>query len=134
MQLRQRGPDWLVAAQPDVWRDALAINDELVDTVDDALDRLRALQDYTQNRLSSVLNDRLYLLTILSTIMMPLSFVTGLLGVNVGGVPARETPWAFAALCGLLVVIAISEYLLLRRLHWVPSSAVASPPRRARGE
>ena len=96
------------------------------------LDRLLGLQSYAQKELSSVLNDRLYLLTLLSAIVLPLSFVTGLLGVNVGGVPARDTPWAFAALCVLLGLIAVGEYLLLRRLRWVPRSAAAAPDQLAR--
>ncbi len=133
MQLKQGGPDWLLATQPDAWRDAFERNGELVATVDDALDRLLGLQSYAQNRLSSVLNDRLYLLTLLSAIVLPLSFLTGLLGVNVGGVPARDTPWAFAALCVLLGLVAVGEYLLLRRLRWVPRTTAAAPDPLARG-
>jgi hypothetical protein len=62
------------------------------------------------------------LLTVLSAIVMPLSFVTGLLGVNLGGIPAHDKSWAFAALCLVLVLIAMGEYLLLRRLRWVPGA------------
>jgi zinc transporter len=120
--LKLRGPDWLVGGHPDLWRDALTSAGELVDLVDAIIERVRGVQDDAQNELSKALNDRLYRLTILSAIMLPLSFITDLLGVNVGGIPARESPWAFAGLCVLLVGIATGEYLLLRRLHWVPSS------------
>jgi zinc transporter len=54
--------------------------------------------------------------------MLPLSFVTGLLGVNIGGIPARDRPWAFGALCMVLVLVAAAEYMLLRRFHWVPGT------------
>lgn len=123
VELKQLGPPWLVGEHADLWRDVLAGSDGLVEIVDAVLERIRGLQELTQNKLSTALNDRLYLLTVISAIMMPLSFVTGLLGVNVGGVPARQTPWAFAALCALLVLVAIGEYLLLRRLRWVPGAA-----------
>lgn len=129
VQLKQKGPAWLLAPQPDLWRDMAASNHELIESVDASMDRLRGLQDYAQNRLSSVTNDRLYLLTIVSAIMMPLSFVTGLLGVNVGGIPARDTPWAFAALCAVLVLLAVGEYVLLRRLRWVPGISGAGGPK-----
>jgi len=93
--LKHKGPAWLLAVQPDLWREALANSGDLVEVVDAMLERLRGLQDDAQNKLSTALNDRLYRLTILSAIMLPLSFVTGLLGVNIGGIPARDRPWAF---------------------------------------
>jgi len=120
--LKHHGPAWLLDEQPDQWRDVLAGNSDLVGTLDAVVDRIRSLQDFAQNQLSSALNDRLYLLTVLSAIVMPLSFVTGLLGVNLRGIPARDQPWAFAALCLVLVLIAAGEYLLLRRLRWVPGA------------
>jgi zinc transporter len=127
--IKQKGPPWLLSARPDLLRDMLSSSTEQLDTVDAALDRLRGLQDYAQNRLSSVLGDRLYLLTILSAIMMPLSFVTGLLGVNVSGIPGHNKSWAFAALCVLLALLGVAEYLLLRRLRWVaPGSVARSSP------
>jgi zinc transporter len=131
VQLRQNGPPWLLVSHPDMWRDTVAHCIELIEEVDAIIDRLRALQDYAQNRLSNVLGDRLYLLTILSAIMMPLSFVTGLLGVNIGGIPAAHSRWAFTALCLLLVAVALGEYVLLRRLRWVPGEVPTDTETRA---
>jgi zinc transporter len=128
LQLKQSGPAWLMAPRRDEWRSAFTTCNDLADTTDGLLDRLRGLQDYVQNRLSTVLNDRLYLLTVLSAIVMPLSFVTGLLGVNVGGIPARDTAWGFALLCLLLIALGAAEYLLLRKLRWVPNPPPPKDP------
>jgi zinc transporter len=122
-QLRSNTPRWLDDADRAQLRDEVAEAGEIGETLDALVDRVRALQEYAQNKLSTALNDRLYLLTIVSAIMMPLSFVTGLLGVNVGGIPARETPWAFPALCALLALLGVGEYALLRRLRWVPNDS-----------
>ncbi len=122
LQLKLNGPAWLMGTRREPWRTALTSCNELVDGTDGLLDRLRNLQHFVQNRLSTVLNDRLYLLTILSAVMLPLSFVTGLLGVNIGGIPAKDSPWGFALLCLLLVGLGSVEYLLLRKLRWVPSA------------
>jgi len=51
--------------------------------------------------------------------MLPLGFLTGLLGINVGGIPGAETPWAFWAVCAGSAVIIVVELVLLRRLRWL---------------
>lgn len=119
-ELHQRGPPWLLAAQETRWRDLSARLAELVHALDGILDRTRGLYDYQQSRMSAVLNDRLYLLTLISAIMLPLNFITSLLGVNVGGIPGRTRSWAFAFLCAMLVLIGLVQYVMARRWRWLP--------------
>jgi zinc transporter len=50
--------------------------------------------------------------------MLPLSFVTGLLGINVGGMPGVDDPRAFWLVCLLLLAFAITEIWIFRKLKW----------------
>lgn len=109
------------------WRRLLRESEDVVDLVDSITDRLRTVEDYTRNRFSKILNDRMYLLTSISAIVLPLSFITGLMGVNVGGVPLRQPGWAFVALCGFLVLLAVGQFLVIRRLRWVPRTTQTAP-------
>jgi zinc transporter len=118
--LAEKGPSWIAGHDFDFWRNAVTSNAELIDVIDGAIDRIHVLRDDVNGRMSAVLNDRLYILTIVSTITLPLSFITGLLGVNVGGIPAHDAPWGFWLLCFLLVALAVGEYQLIRRLKWFP--------------
>ncbi|MGB1172663.1 MAG: zinc transporter ZntB [Marinobacterium sp.] len=94
-------------------------NDHLTRHIED-LDMLRerasAAQDSIMTQLSEQLNERLYLLAIISGLFLPLGFLTGLLGVNLGGIPGAENDSAFfiflAALSGTTGLLA---YLLKRR-------------------
>lgn len=54
-----------------------------------------------------------------ATAVLPLGFVTGLLGVNVGGIPAAESTAGFAVVSALLLVIGVLELWLFRRLKWL---------------
>ncbi len=65
------------------------------------------------------MNRNTYLFTVIAAIFLPTSFLTGLLGVNVGGIPGTESPAAFALFCLILVVIFFAEILLLRRLRMI---------------
>ena len=45
--------------------------------------------------------------------------IAGMLGANIGGIPGTDDPWAFVALCLLVIVIFPLELWVLRRLGWL---------------
>ncbi len=61
----------------------------------------------------------LSILSIGAAIFLPLSLLTGLLGINVGGIPGAENKWAFLIVTFLLLVIALLLIGLFRRLKWL---------------
>ncbi|GIW73873.1 MAG: zinc transporter ZntB [Phycisphaerales bacterium] len=64
-------------------------------------------------------NGRLYALAIVTAIFLPLSFLTGLLGMNVAGVPFTTQPWAFAFWAAVFAVVLLGQLVLLRRVRWL---------------
>jgi zinc transporter len=54
-----------------------------------------------------------------AAIFLPLGLLTGLLGINVGGIPGAENRLAFALVCGLLLGLATLLLWALRRRHWL---------------
>jgi zinc transporter len=117
----------------DAWAGVVREADELVHLTEAVIVRVEITDDYFQRQLSAALSDRLYVLTLISAVLLPLSFVTGLLGVNVAGIPLRDSPWAFWLLCAVLVVIAGGQYFLARRLRWLPGRSSRLVRRSPRG-
>ena len=71
------------------------------------------------DRLSDQMNRNIYLLTIVASVMLPLGFVTGLLGVNVDGMPGtKDAPWAFTTVCVAMVMLVVIEIWFRRRRRW----------------
>ncbi|PLX67735.1 MAG: hypothetical protein C0607_21190 [Azoarcus sp.] len=90
-----------------------------VEDLDAIRERAAVIQDELANRVAESMNRNMYMLAIVATIMLPLGFITGLLGVNVDGLPgAQDTPWAFAALSAFLLVLVFLQILVMRRLKW----------------
>ncbi|GMG83879.1 zinc transporter ZntB [Paralimibaculum aggregatum] len=57
-------------------------------------------------------------LSAVSVVFLPITALTGLLGVNLAGIPYAEAPWAFAAFCVLLLgVMGLAIWLAVRMLR-----------------
>ncbi|MDC0534945.1 hypothetical protein OAO18_03940 [Francisellaceae bacterium] len=65
------------------------------------------------------LDKRMYLLSLVAIIFMPLSFITGLLGINVGGIPGSSFKYAFLVVCIAMFLIFCGQFLYLKRKKWL---------------
>lgn len=90
-----------------------------VEDLDSARDRAAITQEELNSRLAETMNKTMYVLSIVAAIFLPLGLLTGLLGINVGGIPGTESPWAFATVCIFLVGVAIVQFWTFRRMRWV---------------
>lgn len=95
-------------------------HERLVRTVEDLdamRDRLQVVKDELINHQSERLNRNLYILSLVSAVFLPLGFLTGLMGINLGGMPGAGEGNAFWLFSGALLVIAIVLLLVLRRMR-----------------
>lgn len=90
-----------------------------VEDLDAARDRAAVTQEELTSRLSEQLDRRMYVLSIVAAIFLPLGFITGLLGINVGGIPGADFPLAFLIVCVALGVLVGAQFWLLRRKRWM---------------
>jgi zinc transporter len=90
-----------------------------IDDIDSARDRAAITQEELNNRLSEQMNKTMYVLSIVAAIFLPLGLVTGLLGINVGGIPGTESKIAFGVVTLMLIVIAAFEFWMFKRRKWI---------------
>ncbi|TPW32069.1 zinc transporter ZntB [Pararhizobium mangrovi] len=103
-------------------REQLSETQETLSRVIEGLDAIREraaiLQEGVAGRSAERMNRTMYTLSIVATVFLPLSFVTGLLGINVGGIPGTQSSLGFVAVCAIIVVLAIVELWIFWRRHW----------------
>lgn len=90
-----------------------------VEDLDASRDRAAVTQEELNSRLSEQMDRRMYVLSIVAAIFLPLGFVTGLLGINVGGIPGAEFAYGFLIVCLLLGGLASVQLWILRRKRWM---------------
>ncbi len=82
-------------------------------------ERATVLQEEYMTRLAHEQNARVYVLSVVAVIFLPLSFLTGLLGMNVAGLPGTENPAGFTISALLMVVVGISLVVFFRWKRWI---------------
>ncbi len=77
-------------------------------------ERARLLQEEVSERIAEATNRQLYVLSVLSALFLPPTFVTGLFGMNVKGLPLGDDPHGFLAVCGLGLASAVLAFAVIR--------------------
>ncbi len=90
-----------------------------IEELDAARDRAAITQEEVASHLAERANQRIYLLSIITAVFLPLGFVCSLLGVNIGGVPLRSSDWAFWALLGLFGTGVAIQLWWFRKRGWI---------------
>lgn len=89
-----------------------------VEDLDSARDRASVAYEELTSRLSEQMNSRMYVLSLVAGLFLPLGFLTGLLGINVGGIPLAEDPLGFIEVVVFLVILIVIQVIVFRRRKW----------------
>lgn len=90
-----------------------------IENLDSIRERAMVIHEELASNLSEQLNNRMYVLSMITTIFLPLGFLTGLFGINVGGIPGSESKFAFPVFFLILVIIALILLMLFKRKRWM---------------
>ena len=90
----------------------------IVSELDYARDHATVIQEELDSQTNINMSRIMYLMSLVMVIFTPLTFFTGLLGANVGGIPFGEHPDGFAIVCGLLVICVVIQIWIIRKLKW----------------
>jgi zinc transporter len=118
-RLQNESVTWLQAADRMRLREITDRTMRYVEDLDSARERASVTQEELMGRLSEQMNKRMYLLSLVAVIFLPLGFITGLLGVNVGGIPGANYHWAFLILIIALITIIVFQIYIFKKKKWM---------------
>jgi magnesium transporter len=92
---------------------------QVIDNVETLRDMSASLIDTYLSSLSNRLNEVIKVLTVISTIFIPLTFVSGVFGMNVPEmIRWLEAPWAFDAIIATMLAVAFVMLMYFKRRGW----------------
>lgn len=110
---------WLGITAEEEWREATNTLYRYIEDLEVVREGVQILQDGLNQRAVARANKTFYAVSVVAAFFVPLTFTTGLLGMNVGGIPGAHNPWGFPAVLGFLVCWSLVQYLVFRRLRWL---------------
>lgn len=90
-----------------------------MDTTDIYREILSGLLDIYLSSLSYRMNEVMKVLTIISTIFIPLTFMTGIYGMNFRYMPGTNRYWGFFTMLGLMFAVVVGMLAFFRRKKWL---------------
>jgi zinc transporter len=111
-------PRWFGKSDRMLLRESLNQFNRYIEELDAIRDRAIVTQEELLSKLSEVLNQRMYALSLVATIFLPLGFLTGLLGINVGGIPGADSPYGFLLICLGISVLVFGLVAYLKTKEW----------------
>jgi zinc transporter len=119
VEFRRNAGERLADLDPLDFQETIDRVTRLVEDLDALRSRAAIVEDGIAIKVAERMNRNMYWLSIVATIFMPIGFITGLLGVNVGGIPGSEQPWAFAGLVAILGILIGVEVWIMRRMRLI---------------
>lgn len=89
-----------------------------VEELDAIRERLASLRSYLDSHTNTRLARNGFILSVVAAIFLPLTFLTGLFGVNLGGLPGAHHPLAFAMLTAATVGLGLGLFGFFRWKGW----------------
>ncbi|WP_187269600.1 magnesium/cobalt transporter CorA [Flagellimonas hymeniacidonis] len=92
---------------------------QIMDTIDSSRDILNGLQDLFISELSFKMNKVMQLLTLISVIFIPLTFLAGIYGMNFDNIPELHHKHGYHILLGVMFIIFVVLIFIFRRKKWL---------------
>ena len=90
-----------------------------LEDLDSGISRTGVLSDEIASVMAESMNRRTYTMSLMAMLFLPTTFLTGLFGVNLGGIPGGEWHLGFGVFCLSLVVIVVAVAMWLKKRKWL---------------
>jgi len=90
-----------------------------LESLDLARERAVVVREEYMSLLAQKQNERVYVLTLVAAVFLPLTFVTGLLGMNVAGLPGTEHPAGFMISMALMAGLGVGLAAFFKWKRWM---------------
>lgn len=120
VDILERGDSRLIKKETRIYlRDIYDRVVQAMDTLETYRDMASGMLDIYLSSVSNRLNSVMKILTIITTIFMPLSFLAGLYGMNFRYMPGLDSPIGFDMMVGVMAMVFVGMLLFFRKKGWL---------------
>ncbi len=117
--LKNSEMNWLEVIHKRKLQESLDRTMRYLEDLDTIRERAQIIKDELSSGLADKLNKNMYVLSVVAAIFLPLGFLTGLLGINIAGIPGADYTHAFWVFVAMLFGVVIFQVILFKKLKWL---------------
>lgn len=91
---------------------------QVIDTIETSRDMVSGMLDIYLTNASNRMNEIMKILTVIATIFIPLTFITGIYGMNFKNMPELSWQWGYLTIVGLMFVMATTMLIYFKKKNW----------------
>lgn len=110
---------WIDIASEEEWREATNTTFRYIEELDGVRERVELLHAAVNARIVERTNRTFHAVSVVAAFFVPFTFVTGLMGMNVGGIPFASNEYGFWQVIGVLAMWSLVQLLIFRRMRWL---------------
>jgi zinc transporter len=118
-QMAQLEFDWISKDDRLHLREAADRFARMAEELEAVRERAALLHEQLTDLRAEMIDQRSLAIAVTAFIFLPLTFITGLLGMNVAGIPFADHPWAFWGVVAFCVLIGLGVMVWFARRHWL---------------
>lgn len=111
--------DWLDEDDRSHLREAADRAARMTEELEAVRERAALIHEELTDRRAELIDTRSLIISIAALIFLPVTFVTGLLGMNVAGIPFAHAPWAFWGVVAFCGVVGLAVLALFVKVKWL---------------
>jgi len=116
----QRGESSLIQESTGIYlRDVYDHTIHVIDTIETFRDMITGMLDIYLSSVSNKMNEVMKVLTIFAVIFIPLTFITGVYGMNFHYMPELSWQWGYPLIWLVMIAVSISMLVYFRRKKWL---------------
>ena len=102
----------------DYWGNILDYYQKMWDLTEDYAELIEGLSKTFDSLQANRINEIMKILTFFSTILLPLTFITGLYGMNIG-LPLQNDPRSFIIIIAIMLLVVVTMLYYFRKRKWL---------------
>lgn len=100
-------------------RDAADQATRVTEELDAVRERCAIVKDQLTDLRAEQMNKNMMILAVVSAVFLPLGLISGMMGINVGGMPWTENGFGFWYVTAIVVAIGIVQMIMFKLLKWI---------------
>ncbi len=110
---------WITERDRLAMRSAADQATRITEELDTLRERCTVIRDHLTDHRAETMNQNMMILSVVAAVFLPLGLISGMMGINVGGMPWVDNAMGFWFVTGIVAVCGVTQFLVFKLVKWI---------------